>query len=275
MIKPFSFENKYGDKIEGDIRFPAGPGNFPLVIFQHGFKSFRNWGFIPHFCEKIASSGAIAVNFDFSLNGIVDSEKMLFDNDKFSRNTVSRELSDLIEAVDFLKHYYEIIDLWNGKLYLCGHSLGGAVSILAAEKCNPEKIAVWGSISDLQRNTERQKAAWKKKGFSPVKISVTGQELQLMYSYQQDKDDNFPENAILNAAAKYPGDLLIIHGSEDLTVKPREAEELFSAAGGKPNAKLEIIERTGHTFGVGYTFNETNVALDSAIDKTLEFFELK
>jgi dienelactone hydrolase len=275
MIKTFSFENKYGDIIEGDIRFPAGPGNFPLAIFQHGFKSFRNWGFIPYLCGKIAASGAIAVNFDFSLNGIVDSEKILYDNDKFSRNTVSRELSDMLETVDFLKNHPEIAAKWNGELYLAGHSLGGAISLLAAENCRPAKLALWGTISDLQRNTERQKAAWKKKGFSPVKISSTGQELQLMYSYQQDKDDNFPENAILNAAAKYPGDLLIIHGSEDLTVKPREAEELFSAAGGNPNAKLEIIERTGHTFGVGYTFNESNDALDSAIDKTLEFLELK
>ncbi len=247
----------------------------PMMIFSHGFKSFKDWGFIPYICQRAAEAGYIAVNLDFSFNGIKDPKTMVFDEFLFAQNTISREIKDLYELIDAL--YFTETDYcfptWNNKIYLAGHSLGGAVSLLAASRRNDiSAVSTWGAVSKLDRNTRRQKEIWKQLGYTEVKIADTGQILKLNYTYLQDKQDNFSPTAIIDACRSLKSPVLVIHGRNDITVRMKEAQELYENSKHTNNSEIFVIERTGHTFGTRHPMNEPNVALDAAIDKMISFF---
>ncbi|MBX3043581.1 MAG: alpha/beta hydrolase [Candidatus Kapabacteria bacterium] len=274
----FEIMNLSGDLIRGDIRIPSEVGKFPLVIFSHGFKGFRNWSFIPYICEKFVENNVIAINFDYSLNGIVDDLNQVYDDSIFRRNKVSVEVSDLSQLISKIIENKldndELKSKFNGEIYLAGHSLGGAVSILTARKFeNIKKIALWASISQLDRNTNRQKEAWRENGSVEIEIAKTGQKLHLDYSYIEDKDTNFPDNAILNEMSKISLPVLIIHPDNDITVKMKEALELKSTESINKKRDLIVIPKAGHTFNCSHPFKGRNEAIETAIKSTLEFFK--
>lgn len=278
IIKYFEIENNYGDLIKGNIHFPEMNHKVPLVIFSHGFKGFSNWSFIPYITEKFAEYGFISVNFDFSLNGIIDSEKQIYDDSIFRRSKVSvavDDLSKLIELVNNGSLFPEFLqEKFSGEIYLAGHSLGGAISILTAPRFeNIKKISLWASISRLDRNTHRQKEIWKNRGFTDVEIATTGQKLHLDYSYIEDKDTNFPNNAIMDNLSSLNYPVQIIHPENDMTVNIREAYELQSTQSDIRKRDLIVIEKCGHTFNCRHPFAEPSPAIEKAFQQARLFFE--
>ena len=144
-----------------DMRFKNDGKKKPAVIFMHGFKSFKDWGFIPQVCKEFATSGAIALNFDFSENGIIDPEKQEYDPEIFRKQTVSKMIEDAGIVFNFVRMKINELsdDQFNGDIYITGHSLGAAVAVLAIKKfrLKAKKLAMWSPIATLDRHTERQK----------------------------------------------------------------------------------------------------------------------
>ena len=62
---------------------------------------------------------------------------------------------------------------------------------------------------------------------------------------------------------------MIVHGSEDESVPLDDARRLAEAA---PDARVEVIEGTGHTFGAGHPFAGPNPDLERAISETAAHF---
>ncbi len=274
----FEFTNKIGKIVRCDIE-SGNDDNLPLLIFAHGFKGFRNWGFIPYVCSKFAEAGSICVRLDFSMNGIIDDVNQKYDDEVFRKNTVSREVSDLSELIEkFISNQLGIENFhrrWNGDVFLVGHSLGAAVSVLTAKKFQSiTKISLWASVSQLNRNTDRQKEIWKQNGSIEILINTTGQKLHLDYTYIEDKESSFENNAIINELKKLNYPVQIIHPKNDMTVNIKEAEELKSTASDIRKRELIVIEKSGHTFNSRHPFSGTNDALESAIKHTINFFDL-
>lgn len=261
--------------IKGDLRYHKG-SKMPLIFFLHGFKSFRNWGFIPYICDKLSDNGFNVINFDYSQNGIIDEERLLFDPEIFANQTVSSHYKDYINLNQFIQKNRKINDLilddiWDGRIYNIGHSMGGALSYIASSEVRIDKIVSLASISRLDRNTERQKKVWEERGFTEIRIKGSVQILHLNYSYLKDKDYNYPDDIILNKIKNYDGQYLVIHPKNDIVAKLEEAQELFEAGINKDNNELFVIEGTGHTFSVGHPFTGENKYLRLLINKTIEF----
>ena len=274
----FEFLNQYGNKIKGDLRIPLLQEKAPILIFSHGFKGFRNWGFIPFVCDEFARRGYISINFDFSLNGIIDDIEQIYDDEIFRRNKVSVEVSDLTflieQIIDSQLNNADFRDKWNGIIYLAGHSLGGAISVFTAGKFNQiQKMSLWASVSELDRNTPRQKEIWKEKGYTEIVIQNTGQKLHLDYSYIEDKDTSFQHNAIINAMEHLTIPVQIIHPQNDMTVKLKEAVELASTGNNIIKRELNVIAKAGHTFNCRHPFDQPSKALEKALESTFMFFE--
>ena len=45
-------------------------GDHPCLIYLHGFKGFKDWGFVPHAGHFFARNGFSFLTFNFSHNGI-------------------------------------------------------------------------------------------------------------------------------------------------------------------------------------------------------------
>lgn len=257
-------------EVNGDVYYDS-PTDAQVLIVSHGFKAYRNWGFFPYMCEQFAKNNLIVVNIDFSLNGIVDEEKGLFDVEKFRKVTVSQEILDLNTVISEIPEILgeELKSNWNGKVSLLGHSLGGAVSIItAANRDDINSVITWGSIGDIDRNTDRQKEEWRKKGIMEFENRITKQNLILNVNYLEDKLVNKEAYDLEKNAAKLNIPLLVLHGSSDFTVRLHEAKMLHNAA---QNSQLAIIDRANHTFNARHPFTGANKYLDEAISETIKF----
>lgn len=274
-IKKVKIDDGEFGLINADIRYNNDGKKKPVVVFLHGFKSYKDWGFIPQVCKEFATSGAIAFNFDFSQNGIVDSRKPKFDPEIFRKQTITKMMEDATIVVNYIRtNMAEITeDQFNGNIHLVGHSLGGAVSILAASKyrLKVDRIILWNSIAKLDRNTERQKEQWVKNKSIEIKIEGCDQALPLDVSYLTDKEI-LGNDAILEAISKIKQNILIVQAKEDLTTKLKEAKLLKEHA--KEKAKLFVIENSGHTFGIKNKFEHVTPSLAEAIERSIAFMEI-
>ncbi len=254
-----------------DIRYPDSGKDMPIAIFSHGFKGYKDWGFIPHYCNSLAEHSIIAVNFDFSMNGISDPDSGLVDAEIFGNNTVSQEISDLNQVIDFVTKLAELKNISNGGINLIGHSLGGAISILVAKnKKYINKIILLASISNCNRYTKRQSAEWKKLGKLQFEIYETKQKLYLNRSFLDDIEANYPPSCLCDILGEQQTPVLIFHGTEDLSVRIVEGKQLQRAA---KSADLISIHNTGHSFGITSKFSVTNDKLEYIINESIKFIQ--
>ncbi|MES2766542.1 MAG: alpha/beta hydrolase [Bacteroidota bacterium] len=273
----FLLKNSHDDSIEGNIRFKNDGILKPAVVVLHGFKGFKDWGFSPAVCEQLAFKNAIVVNFNFSLNGVDIGEKDMSNNDTFSRNTISREIEDAKTVLKAFKNgelapESNCFKNWNGEIFLMGHSRGGGVAILtAAQSEDISKLVVWKSVSTFDRYTERQKKAWRERGFIEMENARTKQMFTMNVSYLDDIEQNAKKLDVLKNFTLLKMPVKIIHGEQDVTVNVREAQKLATA---NQNSILKIIPKTGHTFGAVHPFEGASPALLQAINETCEFFNL-
>ncbi|NCS88050.1 MAG: alpha/beta fold hydrolase [Ignavibacteria bacterium] len=244
----------------------------PCLIFVHGFKGFKDWGFGPYLGKFFADKGFFVVTFNFSHNGVGESRTEFDELDKFAENTFSLEISELTELIDAYKNGF-FGKTKNQKIGLVGHSRGGAISLLtASQKKDVNALAVWSSVAKLDRYSERQKENWKKKGVFEVLNQRTKQVMRLNLSLLEDIEKNGDTTLnIKRAVADLKRPLLLVHGEQDLAVPIVEGEQLFNWSD-KTLTEFQKIPAAGHTFDIKHPFEGSNPKFDKVINLTIDFF---
>ncbi len=247
-----------------------------VAILVHGFTGHKNWGFLPFLAKKIAENAIHSVTFNFSYDGISLTKDWFDDPDKFSQNTISRMVNELSILVDSLTNPKVLsktigIPIEISSVYLIGQSLGGAVSIIYANKSQiPKKLILLGSVGTLFRYTKRQIQEWKAKGYIEFSVQRTGQKLRLNYSYYDDIENNNYSLEKLLASLDIP--ILIIHGQEDLTVPLKEIKSMITNSNNS-NVHLEVIPKANHTFGFETNPTPENTTLNRIAEIINEFLK--
>lgn len=244
----------------------------PCLILVHGFKGFKDWGFWNYSANFFAQHGYLVISFNFSHNGIGDNKTEFTELDKFAKNTISLEISELSELIEFYRNGFFGKTL-NNKIGVIGHSRGGAVSILSAAKNKSvSALVVWASVAELKRYTPRQIAEWRRNGFVQVQNSRTKQRMRIDVSFIDDIESNSGDLLNIQKAVKSLNrPFLIIHGEQDVTVPIKEAHQLFEWSD-KNLSAIEIISFTGHTFNISHPFEGYDDKFESVLNKTLNFF---
>ena len=261
----------HGDVIRLDVRRPQGDPR-SAVLVAHGFKGFKDWGFFPYLCERLARDGHLVVSFNFSLNGTGPKLLEFTDLDAFGRNTVSRELDDLHWMVDRM-----LAGEWSDGtapeyVGLLGHSRGGGTSVITtAEHQGVSALVTWAAVATLQRWSEQQVADWQARGVTWITNARTGQEMPLYGTLWEDFNDNGARLDVLAAAARVRVPWLIVHGSEDPTVAVAEARQLHEAGSG---SSLRVVEGSGHTFEAVHPPREATPGLIAAVEASLQHFRI-
>ena len=272
MNKDFVLITKKNEKIRFTVYGIENIYDAPCLIFVHGFKGFKDWGFWPYIGNYFAENGYFVITFNFSHNGIGEGKTEFTELDKFAENTFSLELEELNEIIDAYSGNF-FGGKSNFKIGLAGHSRGGGISLLAAEKRSEiGAVALWASVANFDRYGKRQKDEWKKNGVFEVLNTRTNQMMKLNASLLEDLEEN--KNGILNlenAAKKLNKPLLILHGEQDLAVPITEAEQIYNWSN-KQKTEFHKVSATGHTFDVTHPFEGTNPKLDFLLETTLKFF---
>jgi len=273
MSQDYTYKLRSGDTLSITTYGNENLLNSPCLIFIHGFKGFKDWGFVPYLGEYFGKANFFVITFNFSHNGIGEDLLEFTELEKFANNTFSKEIEELDEIIAAYKDNYFGVTK-NEFIGLIGHSRGGGISLLVAEaNNNVDACVTWSAISKFDRYTERQKQIWSKKGFFEVVNSRTKQVMRINSVLLDDIENNIENKLnIEKSLIAFNKPLLMIHGEKDLAVPVEEAELLYSWADAQ-KTELSVIPKTGHTFDIKHPFEGSNQKFDQVLIKTEHFFK--
>jgi pimeloyl-ACP methyl ester carboxylesterase len=255
-------ESTEGLPIGWDLYSPISGTNreFPVILFIHGFKGFKDWGAFPDACEDLARSGFGVVAFNLSRNGIGD-KKTEFDRlDLFADQTFTQDLNDIQSIIHALQAG-EIKDshthLNTDYLGIVGHSRGGHVAITAAAEFEAiQCLVTWSAVADyLDFWSDKMKNDWEEQGYTEVINSRTQQVMKLNKVVYEDALENADRVIAMNRMDDLRIPTLFIHARKDESVPYTHSEQLHIACSAK-DKELRLIAKTGHTYGISHPFEE-------------------
>jgi len=272
MIKDYSFSASDGNIINITTYLEEKLYFSKTLVFVHGFKGFKDWGFVPYLGEYFANQGFHVITFNFSHNGIGENKNEFTELDKFAENTYSREVRELNEVITaFRNDFFEVKG--NADIGVIGHSRGGAIALLTcSERKDVNAVATWASVANLDRYSDRQKKEWRRKGYFEALNTRTHQIMRQNISLLDDIENNKETELNIRVAVnKLNRPLLIAHGVQDMAVPISEAEQLYEWSD-KAKTELYKIYSTGHTFDIVHPFKGTTDKFEKLLDKTIHFF---
>jgi len=273
MNKEFVLNTKKNEKLRITTYGYENLETAPCLIFVHGFKGFKDWGFWPYSGNHFAEKGFFVLTFNFSHNGVGESLIEFTEIDKFANNTFSLELEELNEVIDaYLNNFFGVKN--NKQIGIVGHSRGGGDSLIVSSKRKEIKAVVtWAAVANFDRYTKRQAKEWRKNGFFEVLNTRTNQMMRLNVSLLEDIEKNKEDLLNLEKAARNLNKpFLIIHGEQDLSVPIKEGEQIYNWSN-KKLTEFYKIKASGHTFDITHPFEGSNPKFDSVLEKTLTFFK--
>jgi pimeloyl-ACP methyl ester carboxylesterase len=245
-----------------DISYFKNRTKKPILVFSHGFKGFKDWGHFNLVAKEYAESGFVFIKFNFSHNGTTPDRPTDFsDPEAFGKNNYSLELNDLGYVIDFIYLNPQLSDEADfSKIYLIGHSRGGAISLLKSiEDQRVKKVITWAAVADTKKRITAYNAhEWKKNGVVYIENTRTHQQLPLYYQFVEDFQEHKTRLDLLNALTQINIPVLIFHGATDNSVSYSEAELLQK---GIKNSVLHKIAEGDHTFGGKHPYEENRLPL--------------
>ncbi|MCK8523596.1 alpha/beta fold hydrolase [Aquimarina sp. D1M17] len=274
--KNYILEGKHNKPILADVFFKEDSSPKPIVVFCHGYKGFKDWGAWDLVANAFASAGFFFVKFNFSHNGGTIEQPIDFpDLEAFGNNTYLIELDDLELVLDWVTSanfdFSEELDAEN--ITLIGHSRGGGiVTIKAAEDTRVTKVISWAGVSDYKARFPQGEVfdQWKSKGVYFIENGRTKQQMPHYFKFYTSFIEHEERLTIERATRTIKVPHLIIHGTNDPTVSPLEAELLSNW---NPNSELFLVEGADHVFGAKHPWESRELSknLDIITQKSIEF----
>lgn len=215
--------------LRGVVRTPEGNGPFPTVIFYHGFCVDHVGMMRLHelFARRCVKEGFACVRFDFYGVGESDGD---FEEMRYA---------DEVEEAKAIYHWVENQPfVQGGKIFLSGHSLGGAVAANVAPMVQPAGLVLWApgntAYYDISNRAHAIPGQYAKI-YDIGGLYVAGDFLK-----QLRKID------IVAESKGYKGDVLLVHGECDEKVPVASVGPFLDMYG--KQARLHIVAGSNHQF---------------------------
>ena len=276
---PTPLRSTHHDKpIAYDVRYLPDGSRKPVIIFVHGFKGFKDWGYFNLLADAFAQAGFVYLKLNLSHNGTSPEHLTDFvDLETFGQNNFSKEMDDLGLLIDHLfspEFNLDPQEVDPNRLFLIGHSRGGSLVILKGYEDERTKgVVTLAAVSDLaQRWPEPMLAEWKEHGVRYIQNSRTGQRMPLYYQMVEDYYAHQARFDVPQAVKNLGKPLLAFHGSGDETVPVQDAYDIREWNG---TAQVEIIEDADHVFGGKHPYEAEVLPADvqTVVDKSVIFLK--
>ena len=263
--EPFEIEGADGGPLRGDL-YAALTSEPRAVLLCHGFRGYKDWGFIPLLASTIASQGTSVAAFNMSGSGVATADGAFTERDRFRTNTYAAELDDIDRMARWLRQRLDA----SGpafRLGLIGHSRGGAMALLYAAShpevrtvvslAAPSRIGVWPDAAF---------EAWRDSRPHIVRDFRTRAELPLGPEIYGDIQRNSVRYDLRPAAASLAIPYLVVQGDRDRSV-PLEEGRTLASWGPRETTELVIIHNAGHSFQAGDKIRRTPPQLLEMIER--------
>lgn len=212
--KRLKFTNRNGVELAAHIYLPADRKPSFFALFAHCFTCSKNFSAVTRICTALSQNGIAVLSFDFTGLGMSEGE--------FEDSTFSSNISDLLDAADFLAKEHQSPKM------LIGHSLGGAAVLYAAAEMKEVKAVVTigapafpGHIRNLFMDSIEE---IEKSG--SAKVTIGGRPFNISKSLVDDLD----QKPLATFLKKLRKSLLIMHSPQDEIVGIENAAEIYNAA---------------------------------------------
>ncbi|REL37617.1 alpha/beta hydrolase [Rhodohalobacter sp. SW132] len=237
--------------------------SFPVILFLHGFKGFKDWGAFPDACETIARQGFCVVSFNLSKNGVGENMLEFDEPELFRKQTLTSDLEDVGSVIKHLKKGQlksEQVTMNTDKIGLIGHSRGGHTAVAAAaEFTEVQCLVTWSAVADYNKRwSDEMISDWESQGFTDIVNGRTGQTFPVDKIVYDDARENSDRLMAIKRVKELHIPVLFAAGKDDESVPVKDSKKLFRACP-SDDKELLIIENTGHTFGVSHPFEDENL----------------
>jgi putative redox protein len=230
METQITFPNHENELLSATLHMPEEKTGMGAVL-GHCFTCSRHTGILREIAASLTAAGIIVLRFDFSGNGQSQG--------RFDETSISKHIREMDVAIDLIRK--------NGASWiaLVGHSMGGAISVLAAPR-NPHVKAVAAlagrltGFDPLQFLSPAQIADLQQDG--KVSFTSRNRNLGLGRSFFEDaRRYSLPETL---KTMTLP--ILVVHGDLDEMIPVAEAH---AAGRFNPNhIDLDIVSGADHMF---------------------------
>lgn len=208
------FESLEGEKLSGNLHFPADQKPHTFVIFAHCFTCNKNFKAVKNIAFGLTQYGFAVLSFDFTGLGASEGN---FEDTNFTSN-----LKDITAASNFLANHYMAPSL------LVGHSLGGAAVLMAASQLESIKaVATIGAPSEPEHVLHLIKDKVnlvEKNGIAEVNIGGRPFKIKAQFIEDLRNDQKLKSLESLRKA------LMILHSPQDKIVNISNAKDIYLRA---------------------------------------------
>ncbi len=227
----WTLTNQRNLDILGNTEHPTTAPTSTLLLL-HGFKGYKDYGFIPVLAKQLARAGILVHRFNFSCSGMTNDIATFARPDLFTLDTWTRQVEDTHCVLNAISNgTLEGRDL---PMFIAGHSRGGATTLLTAAREPQPNLAGVITINAVDRCCGLSEDAQRKMlddGYTTTPSARTGQELRIDAPWLQEQLDDPDAHDILKLCTTIKSPSLIMQGTDDPGIDIATGQRIADAIG--------------------------------------------
>jgi len=242
-----------GERILGTAHACAAGEPRACVLVAHGFKGYKDYGFIPVLTATLAATlPVVAHRFNFSHSGMDEDVTTFGRPDLFELDTWGKQIFDLGACIDAAASGRLPETPAGLPIAVLGHSRGGVTCLLTTaarfteEAPNkPTCVVTMSAPSRANTLSEDDRDMLRETGSIETLSSRTGQTLHIGRAWLQEQLDDPYSFDVLAACTAIGCPVLAVHGEADPTVLPGAATMIADTC---PDGRAHLILNANHVF---------------------------